>query len=65
MATLKYNVDCCVGCGNCADVCPVSVWEMESGKAVMAKPDECVECGACVEGCPENCISLDQSDRRR
>lgn len=56
---LKYNVDCCIGCGNCADVCPVGVWEINEGKAVMVNPDDCIECGACVDGCPEQCISLE------
>ncbi len=56
---LKFKEDCCIGCGNCAEVCPVEVWEMEDGKAVMLRPDDCIECGACVDGCPENCISLE------
>jgi len=56
---LKYDPDCCVGCGNCAEVCPVGVWEIRDDKAVMVQPDECIECGACVDGCPGGCIELD------
>lgn len=56
---LNYDKGCCQGCGSCVEACPVNVWEMEDGKAVLARPDDCVECGACVDACPGNCISLD------
>lgn len=56
---LSFKKDCCIGCGNCADICPVGVWEIVDGKAVMARPEDCIECGACVANCPEECITLD------
>jgi len=56
---LKYDRDCCIGCGSCAEVCPVDVWEIEDDKAKPVRADDCIECGACVDACPGNCISLD------
>lgn len=49
----------CIGCGNCAELCP-EVFEMneEAGKAEVIKPeggpeDEITEA---MEGCPVECI---------
>ncbi|MBA7672054.1 Ferredoxin-2 [subsurface metagenome] len=50
--------DKCDGCGECVDVCPVDVIELQSEKAVINN-DECIDCGVCVEICPNQAISLD------
>lgn len=46
----------CTGCGTCKDVCPVDVFEIEGGKAVVKKPDECIQCRACEASCPAKAI---------
>ena len=46
----------CTGCGTCAEVCPVNVFEMENNKAVVKRPDDCIQCRACEASCPEKAI---------
>lgn len=55
----KIDVESCVGCGTCAEICPADVWEIQDDKAVQVRPQDCIECGACVDNCPVQCLSLD------
>ena len=48
----------CMGAAACAEVCPVNVFDMVDGKAVVARPDDCTECRACEAACPNNAISF-------
>jgi ferredoxin len=52
----KVDIDQCVGCGSCENVCPVEAIKIEGGKAEIS--DDCVECGACVSECPIDAISI-------
>ncbi len=47
----------CLGCGDCAAVCPVDAICMKDG---IARIDRriCIGCGLCVKQCPKNIISL-------
>lgn len=46
------DADKCVGCGACADNCPVeAISETDDGKYAI-DADTCIDCGACADSCP-------------
>ena len=50
----------CNGCGNCAEICPSEVYEIEGDKSNPTHPEDCIECWACVNQCPTESIQLDE-----
>jgi NAD-dependent dihydropyrimidine dehydrogenase PreA subunit len=50
--------DKCTGCGNCVEICPSEVYQMEDEKSNPVRLEECVECWACVNQCPSESIHL-------
>ena len=47
----KINAEECIGCGACADECPVGAIVENDGKYEI-KADECIDCGSCEGACP-------------
>jgi pyruvate formate lyase activating enzyme len=58
---LRYYDNLCIGCGDCAAVCPEGAQVMEQGGHVFYR-DKCTLCGKCVEVCPSG--ALEWSARR-
>ena len=54
--TIKIDYDKCTGAAKCVEVCPVDIYELQDGKALVDNIDDCIECCACVESCPEGAI---------
>ncbi len=51
--------DKCVGCGECVDVCPVEVYELQDGKSNAVNGDVCFGCESCLEVCEHGALSTD------
>ena len=47
----------CIGCGDCAAVCPVDAICVHDNLAHI-NPDICIACGKCVKTCPNGVINL-------
>jgi len=58
VVSLTLNLEKCVGCGMCLNVCPHEVFSMNNGKAEITDKDSCMECGACAMNCAFKAIEV-------
>jgi len=56
--------DLCIGCGNCAEICPAVFYlNEEAGKSEVMDPDACEYAGCCeaaAENCPVEAITVEE-----
>ena len=55
--TRETNLDECIGCGACADICPVDAVKMVDEKPEVDQ-NWCIGCGVCAVSCPAEIISI-------
>lgn len=53
----KYCIYACLGCGDCAAVCPREAIYIVDNVA-RVEPSKCIGCGICVRECPKSIIRL-------
>ena len=58
---VTVDTDKCTGCGECVDVCPVEVYELNDGKSNPVHEEECLGCESCVEVCEANAITVEEN----
>lgn len=58
--TITVDHDKCTGCGECANTCPVEVYEIKDNKSHPVKMDECLGCESCVEVCEHGAIKVEE-----
>lgn len=51
------ELDECIGCGSCADICPVDAVTMADDRPVLDE-NWCIGCGVCAVSCPAEVISI-------
>ncbi len=61
---LEVNVDRCIGCGECEEVCSFGAIAVNHDIAVVDQ-DSCTMCGTCVDTCPEDALTLERGDDTR
>ncbi|MHA1429839.1 MAG: 4Fe-4S dicluster domain-containing protein [Candidatus Freyarchaeota archaeon] len=57
---IRHRKNVCTGCGKCASVCPMQLWELRKGKASLREDyaEKCLECGTCWLVCDSNAIDF-------
>lgn len=58
MYEINVDPEKCIGCGECVDICPVAVYELQDEKSVPVNAEECTGCESCVEICEEDAITV-------
>lgn len=60
MAAPRVDLDLCIGCGLCSELCP-KVFELKDDKAWVIDPNGCdtCDCQQAVDSCPVTAIILE------
>ena len=58
VVSLQLDQQKCIGCGQCAIVCPHRVFTVTDRLARITDRDRCIECGACRRNCPVEAIEV-------
>lgn len=60
MWKITIDKDKCTGDAECADVCPVDVYQIIEGRAEPVKDEECIGCESCVLACDFDAVTVEE-----
>ena len=65
MAVRRADLNKCIGCQTCINICPMDVFRFDSEKkkSVLAYPENCQNCGQCWLNCPAHSLRFDNEIR--
>ena len=63
MATLNFNQDQCILCGQCVEKCPFGALEILDNKIEINA--SCKMCKLCVKSCPVQAVSLVEDEVKK
>ena len=55
---VSIDVDGCIGCTKCIQVCPTDAIIGANGMQHRVIDEHCIGCGMCIDACPVDCIDL-------
>ena len=60
MTVKRYDLNKCIGCKTCYDICPLDVFrfDIESMKSVISYPENCQNCGQCFINCQGRSLEM-------
>ncbi|KPJ98054.1 MAG: electron transfer flavoprotein subunit alpha, partial [Desulfobacterales bacterium SG8_35] len=58
---LRIDIEACIGCGVCEEVCTFEAIEVVDGVAVVN--EKCTLCGSCVDSCETGAISIETKEK--
>jgi NAD-dependent dihydropyrimidine dehydrogenase PreA subunit len=56
----KIDPNKCKQCGECVDVCPADVLEVQDNETIVVNPADCLGCESCISVCPEEAITVNE-----
>ena len=60
MSVVRIDLNKCIGCENCVNICPMDVFyfNQEARKSVIAYPENCQSCGQCYLNCKGRSLGI-------
>lgn len=60
MSVIRIDLNKCIGCENCVNVCPLDVFYFDetANRSVMAYPENCQSCGQCYVNCQGRSLGM-------